>query len=63
MIRSFRSLLIPGIHTNNNNIVKETVIFENDDAIDSPQINETTYDYNAAGYPIRKNGFVKYVYE
>jgi len=57
-------LQIPGIYTNQNNIIKETysLWFEVDSSIDKVQITETTYEYNNSGYPIKKNGTVEFVY-
>ena len=55
---------IPGIYTNQNNIIKETyqLWFEVDAFIDKIQITETTYEYNNSGYPIKKNGTIDFVY-
>jgi len=55
---------IPGINTNQNNIIKETYTlwFEVDASIDKVQITATTYEYNDAGYPVKKNGTIEYVY-
>ena len=55
---------IPGINTNQNNIIKETYTlwFEVDSSIDKVQITATTYEYNDAGYPVKKNGTIEYVY-
>ncbi len=62
--RAFHSLMIPGLHTNTNNIVKETYIihFEVDEVIEETQITENKYEYNEKGYPVRRNGVIEYVY-
>ena len=61
--RSFNRLL-PGLYTNQNNIVKETyeILFEVDASIQKIQITENTYEYNDRGYPIKKNGDIEFVY-
>jgi len=55
---------IPGIYTNQNNIIKETykLWFEVDAFIDKVQITETSYQYNDYGYPVKKDGIVEFVY-
>lgn len=55
---------IPGIYTNQNNIIKEiyTLWFEVDSFIDKVQTTETIYEYNDSGYPVKKNGTVEFVY-
>ncbi len=55
---------IPGIYTNQNNIIKETyqLWFEVDAFIDKIQITETTYEYNNSGYPVKKDGIVEFTY-
>ncbi|HZK93994.1 MAG TPA: hypothetical protein VFC67_07290 [Prolixibacteraceae bacterium] len=55
---------IPGIYTNQNNIIKETYTlwFEVDSFVDKIQITETTYEYNDYGYPVKQNGTVEFVY-
>ena len=55
---------IPGIYTNRNNIIKETyqLWFKVDAFIDKIQITETTYEYNDSGYPVKKDGIVKFTY-
>lgn len=61
--RSFNRQL-PGLYTNQNNIVKETyeLHFEVDASIQKIQITETTYEYNERGYPIKKDGVIEFVY-
>jgi len=63
--KSFKRLLLPGINTNQNNIIKETytIHFEVDPYIDTIQITETSYEYNDREYPIRKNKSTEYVYK
>ena len=56
--------MLPGINTNLNNIVKETYTIHMSPGLgsDNVQTTATTYAYNAAGYPISKNGNLSYVY-
>jgi hypothetical protein len=55
---------IPGIYTNENNIVKETlVLMENAPGVDSVQVTESTYEYNDQGYPVTKDGVIRYEYK
>jgi hypothetical protein len=63
--KSFKQLMLPGINTNVNNISKETHTLnsKNDLAPDKIQITENTYQYNAKGFPVSKNGNVKYIYK
>ena len=58
-------LLIPGISTNANNIIKETytIHVSPDQGADMVQITATTYEYNGMGYPISKNGNITYIYK
>jgi hypothetical protein len=62
---SFRQLMLPGINTNVNNITKETHTLNSktDQASDKIQIAENTYEYNVNGFPVSKNGNVKYSYK
>ena len=54
---------IPGISTNTNNILKETLtIHLASGQPDKTEITENSYKYNALGYPISKNGNITYVY-
>ena len=55
---------LPGIYTNQNNIVKETytIYFEVDPSIDKVQISQTSYTYNDKGYPEKKNGNIDFIY-
>ena len=63
--KSSSKLLVPGINTNLNNIIKETytIHFTPDQGSDDVQVIETSYQYNGLGYPVSKNGNVLYVYE
>ena len=63
--KSSSKLLVPGINTNPNNIIKETytIHFTPDQGSDDVQVIETSYQYNGLGYPVSKNGNVSYVYE
>jgi YD repeat-containing protein len=58
-------LLIPGISSNQNNIIKETYTIHINPAqgSDKVQISQTTYTYNTSGYPITKNSNTTYVYK
>jgi hypothetical protein len=62
--KSTRSLMIPGVNTNKNNIIKEVYTIKVDPAqgADKVQTTETTYSYNAMGYPATKNGNISFVY-
>jgi hypothetical protein len=62
---SFRSLRIPGINTNINNIVKETytALKTSDQETSNVRITVNSYEYNTNGYPVSRNGNIKYVYE
>jgi len=63
--KSFNKLMIPGIYTNQNNIIKETctVHLIATQGNDKVQVTENTYAYNVNGYPISKNGNEEYIYE
>jgi hypothetical protein len=58
-------LVLPGINTNLNNIIKETytIHLPSGQGSDKVQINETSYGYNGMGYPVSKNNNVTYVYK
>jgi len=62
--KAFYSLILPGKYTNTNNITKEiyTIHFEVDSFVENVQITENVYEYNAQGYPLRKNKTVEYKY-
>jgi len=58
-------LLIPGINTNLNNIIKETntIHVTATQGTDKVQVTENTYQYNGMGYPISKNDNILFVYK
>ncbi len=62
--QSLSALMIPGRNTNPNNIIKEihTLHFEVDDSIEKVQATENSYKYNQAGYPVKKNRNIEFVY-
>lgn len=62
--KAFKSLLIPGIHTNTNNIIREVYILhlEVDNTINTRQVTENSYVYNIYDFPVKKNGNVEFVY-
>lgn len=54
----------PGIYTNENNILKETLrLADITSGVDSVQVTESTYEYNDQGYPVTKDGFIRYEYK
>lgn len=61
----FRQLLIPGVNTNENNIIKETqILADNDDPnFVTVQVTEFVYIYNDQDYPVLKNGYIRYEYK
>jgi hypothetical protein len=60
----FYRLGTPGIYTNENNIIKETLtLMENTPGTDSIQVTESTYEYNDRGYPVKKNNLIRYEYK
>jgi hypothetical protein len=63
--KSFNSLMIPGINTNRNNVIKEIYIVHTKAglATEKVQTTENSYEYNMNGYPVSKNGNVQYIYE
>ena len=62
--QAFKRLMDPGVHTNPNNITKETYTlnFEVDPSIQKVQVTQNTYEYNYLGYPVKVNGTTKYEY-
>jgi len=62
--RSFKSLMLPGINTNHNNIIKEIYTVHQDAGLWIKKVHITTnsYEYNINGYPVSKNGNITYVY-
>jgi hypothetical protein len=63
--KSFNSLMIPGINTNRNNVIKEIFIVHVKPGIatEKVQTTENSYEYNINGYPVSKNGNVQFIYE
>lgn len=63
--RSLSTLMIPGINTNINNIIKETytIHYKSGEGTDIVETTLNTYTYNSKGYPVRKNGTIAYFYE
>jgi hypothetical protein len=63
--KSFKNPPVPGINTNHNNIVKEIYTSHQGDAkgTDKIEVKENSYEYNINGYPISKNGNIKYTYK
>jgi hypothetical protein len=63
--KSFNSLMIPGINTNRNNVIKEIYIVHVKPglATEKVQTTENTYEYNLNGYPVSKNGNIQFIYE
>jgi hypothetical protein len=63
--KSFKSLHIPGIYTNRNNITKVIYMIHPDAGQGTEKIvvKENTYEYNINGYPVSKNGNIKYLYK
>ncbi len=58
-------LMIPGINTNINNVIKETQTIHLTAAQggDFTEVTQNSYKYNTNGYPIGKNGNVEYLYQ
>jgi hypothetical protein len=58
-------LLIPGINTNSNNVIKETytIYIPATQGADKVQVTENAYQYNGMGYPISKNDNILFVYK
>lgn len=63
--KSFNSMMIPGINTNRNNVIKEIYIvhIKAGLATEKVQTTENSYEYNINGYPVSKSGNVQYIYE
>lgn len=63
--KPINKLLIPGINTNTNNIVKETftIHFSPGQGTDIVKTTVNFYEYNSRGYPVKKNGNIEYLYE
>lgn len=62
--KSFNKLMLPGINTNRNNIIKETYTIRSsaDAKFENIQVIETTWEYNAFGYPVKKNANIEFSY-
>jgi hypothetical protein len=58
-------LMTPGVYTNQNNITKETCTIYSgaDQKTTNVQITQNVYEYNSYGFPDKKNGTIKYLYE
>jgi hypothetical protein len=58
-------MMIPGIITNKNNIIKETntIHLAAAQGPDKVKVTTNTYVYNGLGYPVSKNGNVTYIYK
>jgi hypothetical protein len=63
--KSLKVWKIPGIFTNQNNIIKETytIHLAATQGSDNVQVTTNTYGYNDSGYPVSKNGNVSFVYK
>jgi hypothetical protein len=63
--QNISNIMIPGIYTNRNNIIKETytIHLSPSEGADNVQITENSYEYNTLGYPITRNGNLKYIYK
>jgi hypothetical protein len=63
--KTFKSLMIPGINTNRNNVTKEIYIVHVRAGLgtEKVQATENSYEYNINGYPVSKNGNLQYIYE
>jgi len=61
---AFSRLGTPGIHTNSNNIIKETttIHYAVDPTMDRIQVVDNSYEYNSEGYPVKVNGITEYIY-
>ncbi len=62
--RSSSRLMTPGISTNINNIIRETCAIHvpAGKGSDVVEVTQTSYKYNANGYPSNKNGNMQYIY-
>jgi hypothetical protein len=63
--KSFSRLIVPGINTNLNNIVKEThtIHIKGVQGTEKVVVTQNSYEYNTEGYPITRNGNVRYEYK
>jgi hypothetical protein len=60
----FIRLQLPGVNTNENNIVKETYNYysDSDGSLVSTSSTDYSYLYNSLGYPIIRDGSIQYEY-
>ncbi|HLO58448.1 MAG TPA: hypothetical protein VK179_06885 [Bacteroidales bacterium] len=59
----FKCTAIPGRYTNANNILTETQItYDNEGAVETELTETYSYQYNPAGYPVKRNDGVIYEY-
>jgi hypothetical protein len=58
-------IMIPGVNTNINNIIKETYTLHlpSGQGPDKVQVTEAIFVYNGMGYPVSKNNNITYVYK
>lgn len=63
--KSVSKILIPGVDTNPNNIIKETytIHLAQGQGADKAQVTQNIYVYNTSGYPITQNNNTTYVYK
>jgi hypothetical protein len=62
--KATNKLQVPGINTNANNILKETITMHvsTDKGSDKVMVTENSYKYNSMGYPISQNNNITFVY-
>ena len=60
----FKKLAQPGKFTNKNNIIKDsTTLYAGDGSIEDVFIEESSFEYNDKGYPVKKDDMVTYIYQ
>jgi hypothetical protein len=61
----FSGLVVPGIYTNYNNIIRETYTINSGatQGTSNTQVTDNKYAYNGKGFPVSKNNNVEYVYK
>ncbi len=61
---SFKALMVPGEHTNRNNISKKihTIYSSSDGSVEDVQTTEYSYQYNAKGFPEQRNDGFEFTY-
>ena len=61
---SFSALMIPGEHTNKNNVVKEvyTLYSLTDGSVEDTQTKEYSYNYNVKEFPEQRSDGIEYTY-